>query len=544
MAATMPAEEATVITRTSRWATWESSCASTPSSSSPVRRLRMPVVTTTAEWPGERPVANAFGNSVSAIPTRGLGMSASTHSRSIIACSSGASSGVTSRARIAFIATESELYHWNHTTPRPMSAMKNAYCGRIAMSTAMTPTKIAPSRKITVVIRAVSPASPTNRVRAMSPFSGVGQASGGAALARFLLGLLGLAGLDRLRRAARLEGGQLGLDVGLRAQGVELAGDVVATADRAHVVDRPGAGLHLGGLVLGPLDRGADVAELVTDARHRLVDLGLRLGRRVGGLDRLLAGAELLDLRLEPLLGEGELLLLGLELGELHLEVVDLARQPGLAGERLPGEVLAVGGDRLLRLVLELGRLLLELGDLELDPLAAGGDVDHASAYLAEQLDLALVAVVERLARVLGAVQHLVGLGLEDQGEALPHAHQGLSLSEPSAGASTLGAKSSHGYGAGTLTAPFRPLTEGLRVVPSQQVRARTRAHPREGGRQGASHPDPQGGRGGRQGAGQDPADPQGARRGPARRRDVEQVDPAGDARRRRALLPRPRQGA
>src|SRR6478735_4867003 len=296
MAATMPAEEATVITRTSRWATWESSCASTPSSSSPVRRLRMPVVTTTAEWPGERPVANAFGNSVSAIPTRGLGMSASTHSRSIIACSSGASSGVTSRARIAFIATESELYHWNHTTPRPMSAMKNAYCGRIAMSTAMTPTKIAPSRKITVVIRAVSPASPTNRVRAMSPFSGVGQASGGAALARFLLGLLGLAGLDRLRRAARLEGGQLGLDVGLRAH-------VVERTRRDEVVDRPGAGLHLGGLVLGPLDRGADVAELVTDARHRLVDLGLRLGRRVGGLDRLLAGAELLDLRLEPLLG-------------------------------------------------------------------------------------------------------------------------------------------------------------------------------------------------------------------------------------------------
>ena len=62
--AVMPAEAATVITSTSRCATWESSWASTPSSSSAVSRSMIPVVTHTAEWLGERPVANAFGMSV------------------------------------------------------------------------------------------------------------------------------------------------------------------------------------------------------------------------------------------------------------------------------------------------------------------------------------------------------------------------------------------------------------------------------------------------------------------------------------------------
>ncbi len=108
----MPALEATVITSTSRCATCDSSWASTPSSSSAVSMPRMPVVTQTTARSGERPVANALGTGVSATPTRGLGMSASAQSRSIMPCSSGACSGVTSRARIARIATLSELAHW------------------------------------------------------------------------------------------------------------------------------------------------------------------------------------------------------------------------------------------------------------------------------------------------------------------------------------------------------------------------------------------------------------------------------------------------
>ena len=70
------------------------------------------MVTQTTARSGERPVANALGRSMSAMPTRGLGMSASAQSRSIMPCSSGACSGVTSRARIARIATLSEDHHW------------------------------------------------------------------------------------------------------------------------------------------------------------------------------------------------------------------------------------------------------------------------------------------------------------------------------------------------------------------------------------------------------------------------------------------------
>ena len=149
---------------------------------------------------------------------------------------------------------------------------------------------------------------------------------------------------------ARLELGELGLDLGLRAHRLELAADVVTSVERAGVlertggdqlVDRAGPGLHLRGLVLGPLDRQADVAHLLADARHRLADLRLGLGGGVGRLDRLLAGAERLDLGAEPLLGERQLLLLALELRLLRLEVDDLLGEPGLAGQRLAGEVLA-----------------------------------------------------------------------------------------------------------------------------------------------------------------------------------------------------------
>ena len=51
------------------------------------------------------------------MPTRGFGMSARAQSRSIMPCSSGASSGVTSRARIARIATLSELHHCQNAMP-------------------------------------------------------------------------------------------------------------------------------------------------------------------------------------------------------------------------------------------------------------------------------------------------------------------------------------------------------------------------------------------------------------------------------------------
>ena len=44
-------------------------------------------------------------------------------------CSSGASSGVTSRARIARMASLSELYHWHQATPSPTTPMSTAMPG-------------------------------------------------------------------------------------------------------------------------------------------------------------------------------------------------------------------------------------------------------------------------------------------------------------------------------------------------------------------------------------------------------------------------------
>ena len=101
-----------VITATSRWATWDSSCASTPSNSSGVSRRRMPVVAQTTARFGVRPVANALGRSESAIATAGFGRSDIAHSRSITPCSSGASSGVTSRPPIENSAILSEYQYW------------------------------------------------------------------------------------------------------------------------------------------------------------------------------------------------------------------------------------------------------------------------------------------------------------------------------------------------------------------------------------------------------------------------------------------------
>ena len=98
----MARNDAIVMTWTSLCATCDISWARTPSSSSLSGSLRMiPRVAQTTAWSALRPVAKAFGMSVSAIATRGLGMSASAHSRSTIACSraaSGSSVGLTSCA--------------------------------------------------------------------------------------------------------------------------------------------------------------------------------------------------------------------------------------------------------------------------------------------------------------------------------------------------------------------------------------------------------------------------------------------------------------
>ncbi len=96
---------------TSRFATCESSCASTASTSFGSSRRQRPFVTATAACFGLRPVAKAFGTSVGMTATRGFGRSASAQSRSTIACRSGASSGVTIFAPDAASATLSAVQY-------------------------------------------------------------------------------------------------------------------------------------------------------------------------------------------------------------------------------------------------------------------------------------------------------------------------------------------------------------------------------------------------------------------------------------------------
>ena len=57
----MAKKTASVITSTSRLATWVSSCAITPSSSAGESSSMIPVVAQTVAFFGERPSANAFG---------------------------------------------------------------------------------------------------------------------------------------------------------------------------------------------------------------------------------------------------------------------------------------------------------------------------------------------------------------------------------------------------------------------------------------------------------------------------------------------------
>ena len=161
-----PRKDAIVMTATSRWATWESSCASTASSSALSSRSIRPVVTHTTAFFGLRPVANAFGIRESAIATRGFGMSARAQSRSITPCRSGASSGSTTCAPMAASAILSEKNHWATRKPAAMITTQ-AQLSPAVMSPAIAATYSRPSRNMTRTMRVVRPRSGRNRVRAI-----------------------------------------------------------------------------------------------------------------------------------------------------------------------------------------------------------------------------------------------------------------------------------------------------------------------------------------------------------------------------------------
>ncbi len=86
-----------------------------------------------------RPVANAFGMSVSAMATMGLGMSAIAQSRSTMACSWGACSGATTRACIENSASRSENHHCP-TADTPAISRTKVADNPTQISTAMSTT--------------------------------------------------------------------------------------------------------------------------------------------------------------------------------------------------------------------------------------------------------------------------------------------------------------------------------------------------------------------------------------------------------------------
>ena len=117
---------AIVITITSRFWTWVSSWAMTPSSSDGVSSWRIPVVAHTVAVFGERPIANAFGIAVCAIATRGFGRFAWMHSRSISAWNCGASCGLTTCAPIEYRAILSEVKNWTRNRAPAITAIVTA----------------------------------------------------------------------------------------------------------------------------------------------------------------------------------------------------------------------------------------------------------------------------------------------------------------------------------------------------------------------------------------------------------------------------------
>ena len=194
--------------------------------------------------------------------------------------------------------------------------------------------------------------------------------------------------------------------------------DVVERARLLELLDRGRACPHRLGLVLGALHREPEVCHLLADAVGGLRDPDLGLGGGVLRLDDLLLGPELLDLLAQTLLVGDQRLLLRLQLLDLLVERLQLGLSEVLALERRAREVLATLRERLPGLRVELHDLLLELRGLHLKALLRRDDVGDALLDVLKQLGLLLVAVVERLARVLGPVEHPRDLRLHNRRHA------------------------------------------------------------------------------------------------------------------------------
>lgn len=121
------------------------------------------MVTQTREVFSLRPVAKAFGTSLSAMATFGFSMSARAQIRSTAPCSSGACSRVTCRAPIPYAAMESLNQNWATKSPPTSSTISGQEPRATASSTPTRTTYSSPMKNIVMTMRAVSPRSPANR---------------------------------------------------------------------------------------------------------------------------------------------------------------------------------------------------------------------------------------------------------------------------------------------------------------------------------------------------------------------------------------------
>lgn len=112
-------------------------------------------MTQTTALSGLRPVAKAFGISISDTATTGFGMSAIAASRSTTPCSSGYSSRSTTRPRIANSAIRSENQYCAPNTSATITTTRTQDFSS-AISAATKPTYNRPSRKRVTPMRTVN----------------------------------------------------------------------------------------------------------------------------------------------------------------------------------------------------------------------------------------------------------------------------------------------------------------------------------------------------------------------------------------------------